>query len=203
MTYSFLRHPLHGGAYEPEGIYLALPLAGECLAVQTWGDHPEHYSQFRYNGVALKGHNGIDFLTLPEAKALAVAPGRVIEIGEERGGWERYLKIEHPWGESLYAHIDTILVDAGQLVTRQLPLATIASLIVDGIRHNENPGQSYLHFGLRIKPYNRFDGWGGFVDPLPYLNPQGLVLPSADNFKDIPPFLPHNMIQEFPQSRRP
>jgi hypothetical protein len=35
----------------------------------------------------------------------------------------------------------------------------------------------HLHFAIRINPYVRGDGWGGFSDPLPYLPPGSFVLP--------------------------
>jgi len=36
----------------------------------------------------------------------------------------------------------------------------------------------HLHFAIRINPYQRGDGWGGFAEPLPYLNPNDYILPS-------------------------
>ena len=35
----------------------------------------------------------------------------------------------------------------------------------------------HLHFAIRIHPYERADGWGGYSDPLPYLNPDGVIVP--------------------------
>lgn len=200
MTYKFLSRPFEDGAYEPEGIYLSPPVEGDCTAVQLWGDHSEYYSQFTYNGVPLKGHNGIDFLVAPGAQVLAVDPGRVTEIGEERGGLGRYIKIEHRWGESFYAHLDTILVDAGQVVERSAPLAAVGDF---ALPKATNPAVVYLHFAIRIKPYNRFDGWGGFVDPLPYLNPSKLHFPADDPLDSVPTFAPHDMVRERGNMRRP
>ena len=31
----------------------------------------------------------------------------------------------------------------------------------------------HLHFGLRMAPFNRHDGWGGYSDPAPYLQESG------------------------------
>ncbi|MBX3013879.1 MAG: M23 family metallopeptidase [Caldilineaceae bacterium] len=201
MSYKFLVRPLEDGAYEPEGIYLSLPLAGDCMAVHFWGEQSDHYGQFSYNGVPLKGHNGIDFLIIPGTYVLAVDAGRVTEIGEEQGGLGRYLKVEHRWGESFYAHIDTILVDAGQAVARGAQLALMDEPIT--LASRAQPSSTYLHFGIRIKPFNRFDGWGGFVDPLPYLNPAKLLFPSENQENPLPSFLPHGMVYEQKQMRRP
>jgi murein DD-endopeptidase MepM/ murein hydrolase activator NlpD len=45
-----------------------------------------------------------------------------------------------------------------------------------------NSGKSFgahLHFGIRIYPYTRGDGWGGFVNPVPHMQPGDLVFPNA------------------------
>lgn len=203
MTYKFLNRPFADGVYEPEGIYLSPPVEGDYVAVQLWGDNSEYYGQFTYNGVPLKGHNGIDFLVIPGAQVLAVDDGRVTEIGEERGGLGRYLKIEHRWGESLYAHLDTILVDAGQLLERSAALAFVGDSDLAGPARAQNAAATYLHFAIRIKPYNRFDGWGGFVDPLPYLNPAKLQFATDDPLATLPAFAPHEMVRERGNMRRP
>ena len=36
--------------------------------------------------------------------------------------------------------------------------------------------QPHLHFAVRISPYNRFDGWGGFANPLLFLDPSDLII---------------------------
>lgn len=163
---NFLHNHLATAAQEPEGIYLSLPLVGECRIIQSWGDSAEFYHNFCYNGVPLKGHNGIDFQTTPGATVHAV-DGRVVELGNELQGFGRYIKVEHGWGESLYANVGDILVDSGQLVRRNDQLAQTNSVTI-------RAANAYLHFSIRIKPYNRFDGWGGFCDPVPFLNPTHL-----------------------------
>jgi murein DD-endopeptidase MepM/ murein hydrolase activator NlpD len=202
-TYKFLTRPLDNGAYEPEGIYLSAPMSGECRPIQFWGDHSEYYNQFHYHGVPLKGHNGIDFRIAPNTYVLAVDPGRITEIGEERGGIGRYIKIEHRWGESLYGHLDTIVIDAGQHVARGDQIATVGESEMLGQSGSSEVRTTYLHFGIRIKPFNRFDGWGGFTDPLPYLNPATLRLPGESDFDDTVIVAPHTMVQEKATTRRP
>jgi len=203
MSYKFLNRPFEDGAYEPEGIYLNLPLDGECLVVQLWGENSEHYARFAYNGVPLKGHNGIDFLVNPGSNVLAVDLGRVTASGEERGGLGRYLKREPRRGESLYAHVDTILLDAGQQVERGMPIAGMGDPMLVDYTNRATLRPTYLHFAIRIKPFNRFDGWGGFVDPLPYLNPARLQFIADLPPEQTPTFPPHDMLREQGQSRRP
>jgi hypothetical protein len=69
--------------------------------------------------------------------------------------------LAHAWGESLYAHLSAHHLQVGEIVRRG-----------QYIGNSGNTGNStgpHLHFGIRIYPYNRRDGWGGFTDPEPYL----------------------------------
>jgi hypothetical protein len=84
MKYKFMTQPLLAGIYEPEGIYLSTPFEGSWPVVQFWGQHPDHYAQYRYNGVPLKGHTGIDIALQPGSHLFAVDNGRVMEIRDRR-----------------------------------------------------------------------------------------------------------------------
>ena len=173
MSFKFTSQKLLGGLFEPEGIYLTPPApsaSGEMTMLQGWGAHAESYGEKRYNGVLLKGHPGIDVLVAPGAEIISADAGRVVEISLERGGFERYIKVEHRWGESLYANIGEALVETGQSVVRGEPLARPAEPASPG-------GTHFLHFAIRIHPFNRYDGWGGFADPLPYLPPGSVIMP--------------------------
>ncbi len=190
MSLKFAGQKLLSGLYEPEGIYLHMPFEGEVVIVQGWGEHAEFYGQWQYNGVMLKGHPGVDFALSPGARVLAVDAGRVVEISLERNGFERYIKIEHRWGESFYAFLGEIPVDAGQIVSRASHIAFTQIFPV-----------APLHFAIRIQPYNRFDGWGGFSDPLPYMDTLGLGPDEID--PDDGGVAAHPMATERPGMRRP
>lgn len=194
MTFKFTSQPLASGLYEPEGIYLHPPFEGRGLIVQFWGDHPEFHAQFTYNGVPLKGHIGLDFALQPGTIIFSVDKGRVMEMSNEPGGFGRYLKVEHSWGESLYAHLGDINIDAGQVIGRGALL---------GYSGEGNPPTiAHLHLGIRIRPYNRFDGWGGFTDPLPYLSPDNLLFPDEVSNSHAT-FVPLTLALEKHGSRRP
>jgi murein DD-endopeptidase MepM/ murein hydrolase activator NlpD len=206
MSFKFASHKLLHGLFEPEGIYLAPPLDGPLVVLQGWGEHADLYAGARYNGVPLKGHVGLDLAAAAGARLLATDAGRVVELAIERGGFERYIKIEHRWGESLYAHVGDLLVETGQSVQRG-----------DAIALAEDPaarpgpasaaGRCWFHFGVRVSPYNRYDGWGGFTDPTPYLPPGSLAPPNDEGAGggDLPAstWQPHPMADERQGIRRP
>lgn len=204
MTYQFLKRPLEQGRYEPEGIYLSLPVVGEAILVQSWGEHEQIYRAYRYNGVPLKGHNGLDFQISHETNIIAVDDGRVQEIGRETNGFDQYIKMEHVWGESFYANLSQIVVDSGQQIKRAEILATIAPLPQRKRNQLDAFPSTYLHFGIRVRPYNRFDGWGGFTNPLPYLDPSSLTFGQneRDN-RERTIYEPHSMFIETENRRRP
>ena len=151
------------------GAYLHAPFDGQYDITQLWGENSDYYRQFNYDGVALLGHNGIDFLTPNGTVLLAPDSGQVARVGFEPGGFGNYVLLSHPWGESIYAHMESIGVTEGQIVGRGQYIGA-----------SDNSGGStgpHLHFAIRINPYNRADGWGGFSDPLPYLPPSSFALP--------------------------
>lgn len=196
MPFKFAGQPLKSGLYEPEGIYLNLPFAGDGVVMQPFGTHASDYGRFTYNGVALMGHNGVDFGVTPSAQLLAVDDGRVVEISFDPGGLKRYIKVEHRWGESLYALIADAGVDSGQSIARGAPLGRADSACWQG------SDLSLLHFGVRITPFNRFDGWGGFANPLLFLNPSDLIFADSESVPTAAA-LPHTMKAETSRMRRP
>lgn len=169
MSFAFTATPLDPGRYEPEGIYLSAPFQGSQVITQLWGENPDFYRQFTYSGVPLRGHNGIDFGTPTGADVLAAEEGEVIYVGFEAGGFGLYVKLQHRWGESLVAHMGRTEVETGQRVSRGQILG-----ISDNSGGSSGP---HLHFGIRIFPYLRSDGWGGFADPLPFMDPADIILP--------------------------
>jgi murein DD-endopeptidase MepM/ murein hydrolase activator NlpD len=197
MPGSFVAQSTMSNAYGPEGIYLSAPVEGDCRIVQGWGENPEFHSQYTYAGVHLKGHIGIDLATEPGSNVLATDAGRVTELSIEPGGFGRYIKLEHRWGESLYAQLGDILVESGQTVARgQIMAHTEAS---------RRPYTPHLHFAIRILPFNRFDGWGGYSDPLPYLYVGDVetVAEDAGAEENTDPTLIPPLAKERPGMRRP
>lgn len=132
---------------------------------QPFGVNEAYYRQYAVDGVPLMGHNGVDFGTPVGVLIVAVAAGRVVEVATESGGYGKYVKLSHPWGESLYAHLSRQDVAVGQQVQAGQRL---------GLSGDSGKATGpHLHFGLRVVPFNRRDGWGGYTDPSPHLSGQG------------------------------
>jgi murein DD-endopeptidase MepM/ murein hydrolase activator NlpD len=147
--------------YESEGILLSAPFEGRRPLLQGWGENPQHYAHYQIGNVPLRGHNGIDFDLPGGTHILAVDSGQVVEIGNDRQGYGRFLVIQHWWGESLYAHLQGFNVEAGERCSRGQLIGFSGSSGVSARPH--------LHLAVRIVPYDRLDGWGGYTNPLPFM----------------------------------
>jgi murein DD-endopeptidase MepM/ murein hydrolase activator NlpD len=148
-------------------IRVGRPFQGQWPVTQWWGSNPDFYRRFTYDGVPLKGHNGIDFALPGGTPLVATDRGRVKRVGFEAGGFGHYVLLDHEWGESIYAHQERVNVQQGQAVEAG-----------EVIGWSDNTGAStgpHLHFGIRILPYRRTDGWGGFANPVPFMDPADLV----------------------------
>ena len=169
-------------------IVVGKPFDGVGAVTQWWGSNPDFYSQFNYDGVPLRGHNGIDFGVTAGTPLRAVDAGRVKRSDFEEGGFGNFVLLEHTWGESLYAHMTERTVAEGD---------TVQAGQFIGPSGNSGAGTGpHLHFGIRIQPYRRTDGWGGFCDPKPFMDPAYLVQSRART-------APTPMAPETPDMQRP
>jgi murein DD-endopeptidase MepM/ murein hydrolase activator NlpD len=135
--------------YPPLGDYVNPPIT------QRFGQNLEEYKP-------LLGHTGVDFAVPTGTKVFATDEGTALEVREDVGGYGNYIKLVHPWGESLYAHLSYHLVGQGQRVQRGEWIGLTGS--------TGNSTGPHLHFAIRVNPYDRTDGYDGFADPLRYLS---------------------------------
>lgn len=147
-------------------IRLSYPLRYPPRVTQNFGERPEVYKQYKIDGVALKGHNGLDLAAELGTEVVACDDGFAQEVIDQGSiGYGRYVKLIHSWGETVYAHQKSFNVKQGEQVKRGETIGLADS--------TGNSTGNHLHFGIRINPYNRKDGWGGYSDPAPYLfNPE-------------------------------
>ena len=167
-------------------ISLGVPYDGNHPISQLWGENAQIYGNFKYNGVALKGHNGVDVATPVGSPILAADAGTVTNADFLPGGYGNWVRVTHRWGHSDYAHLNRSTVRPGQIVAK-------GALLGESGNSGNSTGP-HLHFSIRIEPYSRRDGWGGFCDPLPFLDQSKLnmVLYGRDleAMRDIPRYAP-------------
>ncbi len=148
---------------------LVYPLSGKRFPVTSnYGDNPNDYKQFIYDGVPLRGHNGIDLGAPRGTPILAVDNGYAVEAGVDpdpiTGGLGLYVKLIHKWGETVYAHLD-------RLAPGFAPGSSAgAGSVIGYVGSSGNSTGPHLHFSVRINPYRRNDGMGGFSNPTPLLS---------------------------------
>jgi len=130
-----------------------LPFDGNQRLTQGFGERPEVYrSRF-----GLPGHNGIDWGMPVGVPILAVAGGKVIVRHTSATGFGRYIKLQHTWGQSLYAHLSEFKVEVGDVLEQGQMV---------GLSGNSGFSTGpHLHFGIRVKPYSTGDGWYGYTNP--------------------------------------
>jgi murein DD-endopeptidase MepM/ murein hydrolase activator NlpD len=101
-------------------------------------------------------HTGIDMVAPFGSPVFAADDGVVALVGSSSSGYGNYVVIAHAGGfDTLYGHLSSILVKAGQHVTQGTPVGLEGS--------TGNSTGPHLHFELRVAQRP--------VDPRPYLPP--------------------------------
>jgi murein DD-endopeptidase MepM/ murein hydrolase activator NlpD len=139
---------------------LGFPVAGTRARVgSVWGDP-------RDGGKRL--HEGIDIFAAKKTPVIAAADGYISSVKE--GGLGGKTVNLRPAGKRYslyYAHLDEQLVTTGQYVKKGDTIGTV------GNTGNARTTPPHLHFGIY--------GYGGAVDPLPFVNR------SQKKLVDVPP----------------
>jgi murein DD-endopeptidase MepM/ murein hydrolase activator NlpD len=150
-----------------------------------WANSPDFYAQF-----GQRGHNGIDLAAGVGTPVYATDAGTVVAEGwGSNDSWMGsiagiYVRIQHSWGYSAYAHLSRTIVDAGQRVKRgQLIGFSGATGVGTG---------PHLHFETFPSNPNFGNGFAGRVNPRTW----GLVARGSSNAsKPVSP-APKPKIQE-------
>lgn len=142
-------------------ISLRLPFNGDYPVTFTFGatsENEEIKKKFAEWGIV--GHNGIDYGLPQGSEVVAAADGKVIQSGDN-GDFGISITLEHPWGQSLYAHLRESKVSQDQEVK-----------VGDVIGLSGQTGAAFgehLHFGIKLNDSDLNNGYLGFADPSPYL----------------------------------
>jgi hypothetical protein len=155
----------------PEAVRWDMPMGSEHGAL-TYNAQP--FRTTRHLGDDLNGIGGMnsDF----GDPVYAAATGKVVYRGIPGPGWGNMIILAHrvrnaETGEmevmqSLYAHIDSSLVEPGQIVPRGQQIATVGTAFGKYLAH--------LHFEIRHGPY-AFPGVGYADQPLNCVSPERFV----------------------------
>lgn len=143
------------------------PFNQDYVLTQGFGENPADYAQF-----GLKGHNGLDY-GLPTG-TVVVAPhdGKVIEAASDPTGYGNYIKIENDKEGSVLGHLQSMNVSIGQSVTE--------GQIIASSNNTGNSTGPHLHWGHYFFPRDRNNGYAGFTDQLPLLQPSGNMYKGYD-----------------------
>lgn len=132
------------------------PFANDWKLTQGFAENPQIYAQFN-----LKGHNGTDWGLPTGTEIVAPHSGKVVEATNNPTGYGLYLKIESATEGSVLAHLKEFKVKVGDQVTEGQLVA-----ISDNTGFSTGP---HLHWGYYRIPRDRANGYGGFIDPFPFL----------------------------------
>jgi len=148
--------------------YCLFPFADVYARVsQIFGVNRAAYARF-----GLEGHNGVDWAINVGTPILAVADGDVTASYRDPGGFGLHVRIQHDGFSAIYAHFSRADVRSGEHVTAGQQLGLSGGAVGD-----PNAGNSTgPHLHLTIKPDEGGQtGYGGAVDPWPWLRAPGHV----------------------------
>jgi len=144
------------------GLKLCPPLMGDYPITQNFGENQYDYSQF-----GLKGHNGTDYGCPLNTSVYAMCDGTVGRLGYDPSGYGNYVRLNHAWGKTIYAHLTHYLVILGQPIRAGDILGRSGST-----GYSSGP---HLHAEMRLNGLET-NGYNGAVDLVPYLN-SGTISP--------------------------
>lgn len=151
------------------------PFDGDFPITFEFGAAPEWYLKFGWGP-----HNGVDWGLPLGTRLYACDDGGIDYVGYMDKGWGKYVRIEHSWGISHYAHLDEVF-----------------ALTADHVKKGELIGESgnsgtstgpHLHFGIKLR---QEDGsLGDWTDPLEFIGkdlstPEGPQAPIEEKKKVV------------------
>ena len=137
-------------------VTMGSPIRSPMRVTQLFAENPLTYQSLGY-----RGHNGLDFGTPIGTPITAIDYGRVIQARNDPPGYGKYVKIQHSWGVSLYAHLHSLHSIEGESIAR-------GQVIGESGNSGFSTG-AHLHFEIRVNPITE-NGFGGRVDPLPFID---------------------------------
>src|SRR3990167_9803455 len=136
-------------------------------------ENPFGQPLFAYSEWGYLGHHGIDFLCPVGTPVRASDGGTVVNAGPNgTAGW--MVTLRHSWGVTRYLHLSDWYFKAGAPVERGQVIG-----LSGGAPEHPGAGMStgpHLHLDMYPDGESRDNGYGGRVDPVPYLEGNGMSL---------------------------
>ena len=168
-------------------IKMNYPIAdGEYKISQPFGTNPDGYPNF-YQKFGYKGHNGIDFYGLKNDPIYATCDGKVTFAHYDSTGYGNLTIVEdNEGGQHYYGHQNAIPVKAGDYVKAGQKIGYMGN--TGNVIRNAYSDGTHLHYGYRPAGYDKNNGYGGFVNPMPFFG-----------YEEFPNFLKPN--EQKPKSK--
>ncbi|MBI2039847.1 M23 family metallopeptidase [Candidatus Microgenomates bacterium] len=139
---------------------LRLPFNGFFPVTFPFGDQSDNKEiKKKFAQWGIKGHHGIDYGLSEGTEVLSSDRGKVIQSSDS-GEWGISVTLQHPWGISIYAHLQSSKVSVGDKVK-------IGEVVGLSGKTGAAFGE-HLHFGIKLKKPDLYNGYLGFIDPSPY-----------------------------------
>lgn len=135
---------------------MRMPYDGAYRITQRYGSNYAAYARFN-----LKGHNGLDIGLPNKTPLLAVRRGVYRRYSDPTGYGVNGVLTDEEGTEWLYGHMASHSAPDGSLVDEGARLG-----LSDNTGNSTGP---HLHFARRPKDADRNNGYGGWVNPRPYL----------------------------------
>lgn len=164
-------------------------VGGQYKISQRFGGNPDGYPDF-YKQFGYIGHNGIDFYGAKNDYIFATCNGYVKTAHYDSTGYGNLVvMIDEEGGEHYYAHQNAISVKVGDTIKAGKLIGYMGN--TGNVIGNAYSDGTHLHYGYRPAAYDKYNGYGGFIDPLPFFEnedlPQSMIVPpSVDNEKSAP-----------------
>ena len=135
-------------------ISLVRPLPNDAGWVTQWfGSTAIDYSRF-----GMAGHNGIDYSAASGTPVLAAQDGKCY-AGFDESGYGRFVRINNQDCQTIYAHLQDVLVTDGQEVKAGDQIGTVGS--------TGSTTGPHLHFGLKLAG-SLNPAYRDWCDPVPF-----------------------------------
>ncbi|MHC1772961.1 MAG: M23 family metallopeptidase [Flexilinea sp.] len=143
-------------------------VGGENKITQKFGENPDGIPDYYSKNFGHLGHNGIDIWGVKGDPILAPTDGKVTYAAFDATGFGNLVIIDDADDNRHYlAHLDSISVKVGNIVKQGQKVGGMGN--TGNVISGPNSDGTHLHYGIKPKNPVKNNGYGGFVDPLPFL----------------------------------